>query len=420
LNKSEEREVSAPVLAARWRKAMGDIPGARNLEFKATAAGRDGQPIEIELAGKDYTMLTAASEDVKAFLRAYPSVFSIFDSHPSGKLEVQLKLKPEAQSLGITQADLARQVRYAFYGAEAQRIQREREDVRVMVRYPKEERASMANLENLRIRTPDGREIPFHEVAEATMGEGYSTIKRIHRRRTITVSADLDKEVGDLREINTSIREQLVPSLKKQYPDLLVNIEGEEREAKEGNDALLGAFGLALLTMYALMAIPFRSYIQPLIIMSVIPFGLVGAVMGHWILGHPISQLSIYGIIALAGIVVNDSLVLVDYINKCKKEGGDLHDIIRHAGGARFRPILLTTLTTFVGLTPILLETSLQAQFLIPMAISLSFGVLFASFITLLLVPCMYLMLEDIQIGTRKSIDWMLGREQSRNQLLDQ
>ena len=415
LNKSEERDLSAPKLAARWRKAMGEIPGAKTLEFKATAAGRDGKPIEIELAGKDYKQLTAASEDVKDFLRAFPSVFSIFDSHPSGKQEIQLQLKPEAQTLGITQGDLARQVRYAFYGAEAQRIQRDREDIRVMIRYPKEERATLANLENLLIRTPDGREIPFHEVANASLGEGYSTIKRLHRKRTITVSADLDKSVGDLKEINDEVTDNLVPQLKTKYPGILVNIEGEAREAQEGNQVLMSAFLLSMLVMYALMAIPFRSYIQPLIIMSVIPFGLVGAVMGHWILGHPLSQLSIYGIIALAGIVVNDSLVLVDYINKCKNEGGNLHDIIRHAGGARFRPILLTTLTTFVGLTPILLETSLQAQFLIPMAISLSFGVLFATFITLILVPSMYLILEDIQKGIRYIIDWMLYKDQSKN-----
>lgn len=415
LNKSEERDLSAPKLAARWRKAMGEIPGAKTLEFKATAAGRDGKPIEIELAGKDYKQLTAASEDVKDFLRAFPSVFSIFDSHPSGKQEIQLQLKPEAQTLGITQGDLARQVRYAFYGAEAQRIQRDREDIRVMIRYPKNERATLANLENLLIRTPDGREMPFHEVANASLGEGYSTIKRLHRKRTITVSADLDKSVGDLKEINDEVTDNLVPQLKTKYPGILVNIEGEAREAQEGNQVLMSAFLLSMLVMYALMAIPFRSYIQPLIIMSVIPFGLVGAVMGHWILGHPLSQLSIYGIIALAGIVVNDSLVLVDYINKCKNEGGNLHDIIRHAGGARFRPILLTTLTTFVGLTPILLETSLQAQFLIPMAISLSFGVLFATFITLILVPSMYLILEDIQKGIRYIIDWMLYKDQSKN-----
>ena len=415
LNKSEERELSAPILAKRWRKAMGEITGARTLDFKATAAGREGKPIEIELAGKNYDQLIEASEEVKAFLRNYPTVFSISDSHAPGKMEIQLKLKPDAQTLGITQADLARQVRYAFYGAEAQRIQRDREDVRVMIRYPKSERASMANLENLRIRTPDGRQIPFHEVAEGDFVEGFSTIKRTHRRRTIMVSADLDKDVGDLDEINDEVEEQLVPKLKSNYPGMLVTIEGEAKEVTEGNQALFGAFGLALLGMYVLMAIPFRSYVQPLIIMSVIPFGLVGAVMGHWLLGHPLSQLSIYGIIALAGIVVNDSLVLVDYINRCKNEGGNMHKIIRHAGGARFRPILLTTMTTFVGLTPILLETSLQAQFLIPMAISLSFGVLFATLITLLLVPCMYLILEDLHNAFQNSLDWLLDKDQKNS-----
>lgn len=397
LNKSEKRDLSAPKLAARWRKAIGEIPGARTLDFKATAAGRRGKPIEIEMAGKDYDELSSAAEEVKEFLRRYPSVFSIFDSHSAGKLEVQLSLKPTAQVLGITQSDLARQVRYAFHGAEAQRIQRDREDIRVMVRYPKSERATVGNLENLRIRTPDGREVPFHEVAEAQFGEGFSTIQRTNRRRTIVVSADLDKTTGDLEAINTDLANVLLPMLRKSHPNILTNIEGEALEAKEGNATLLNAFLLALLTMYALMAIPFRSYVQPLIVMSVIPFGLVGAVMGHWVFGEPLSQLSTYGIVALAGIVVNDSLVLVDYINRRRKEGMPLLDAVRVAGAARFRPILLTSLTTFAGLTPILLETSLQAQFLIPMAISLSFGVLFATLITLLLVPCTYLVLEDLR-----------------------
>lgn len=407
LNKSEKRALSAPKLAARWRAAIGEIPGMRTLEFKSTAAGRRGKPIEIELAGKEYGELSSAAGEVKEFLRRYPSVFSIFDSHSAGKLEVQLKLKPAAQSLGITQADLAKQVRYAFHGAEAQRIQRGREDIRVMIRYPKAERASVGNLENLRIRTKDGREVPFHEVAEAQFGEGFSTIKRTNRRRTILVSADLDKTVGDLEAINRALTQELLPRLARSHPGILTNIEGEALEAKEGNKTLRNAFLLALLTMYALMAIPFRSYVQPLIVMSVIPFGLVGAILGHWIFGEPLSQLSTYGIVALAGIVVNDSLVLVDYINRRRKEGLTIRDAVRVAGAARFRPILLTSLTTFAGLTPILLETSLQAQFLIPMAISLSFGVLFATLITLLLVPCIYLVLEDLRALPRRF--WNIG-----------
>ncbi len=410
LNKSEKRDLSAPRLAARWRKAIGDIPGVRTLDFKSTAAGRQGKPIEIEMAGKEYGQLTSAAEEVKEFLRRYPSVFSIFDSHSAGKLEVQLSLKPTAQTLGITQADLARQVRYAFHGAEAQRIQRDREDIRVMIRYPKAERTTVGNLENLRIRTPDGREVPFHEVAQAQFGEGFSTIQRTNRRRTILVSADLDKTTGDLEAINSALAGELLPELRRSHPDILTNIEGEAMEAKEGNATLMNAFLLALLTMYALMAIPFRSYVQPLIVMSVIPFGLVGAVMGHWVFGEPLSQLSTYGIVALAGIVVNDSLVLVDYINRRRKEGMTLIDAVRIAGAARFRPILLTSLTTFAGLTPILLETSLQAQFLIPMAISLSFGVLFATLITLLLVPCVYLVLEDL----RRISGRLLGRTSDR------
>ena len=397
LNKSEERALSAPALAARWRKAIGDIPMVQSLKFQATAAGRPGKPIEIELAGQDYGTLAAASSEIKQFLGGYPSVFSIFDSHASGKEEVQLALKPSAQSLGITQSDLARQVRHAFYGAEAQRIQRDREDIRVMVRYPKDERSSIHSLENLRIRTPDGREIPFHEVADADVGTGFSTIKRTNRKRTVLVSADLDKKSGDMDRINKAAKNDLIPKLQAKYPGITYTIKGDTKEASDSNKSLMTSFMLAMVTMYALMAIPFRSYLQPIIIMSVIPFGVIGAILGHWLFQEPLSQLSVFGIVALTGVVVNDSLVMVDYINRCRKEGGSMFDIIRHAGGARFRPILLTTLTTFVGLTPVLLEKSLQAQFLIPMAISLSFGVLFATFITLLLIPCLYLVLEDIK-----------------------
>ncbi len=397
LHKSEKRALAAPVLAAKWRKTIGEIPMMQTLKFQATAASRPGKPIEIELAGNDYDQLAEAAEEVKAFLEGYPSVFSIFDSHASGKQEIQLKLKPSAQTLGVTQADLASQVRTAFYGAEAQRIQRDQEDIRVMIRYPREERTSAANLENLRIRTPDGREIPFHEVAEAKIGKGFSIIQRTNRKRILLVSADLDLKSGDLKKINTAAKENLVPELQAKYPGIYFEIKGDMSEAFKDNMALLFSFLLAMVAMYGLMAIPFRSYIQPMIIMSVIPFGVVGAILGHFILGHSISQLSIFGIVALAGVVVNDSLVLVDYINKCRDEGENMIEIIRHAGGARFRPILLTTLTTFVGLMPVLMEKSLQAQFLIPMAISLSFGVLFATLITLFLIPCLYMVLEDIK-----------------------
>ncbi|MEM8549966.1 MAG: efflux RND transporter permease subunit, partial [Verrucomicrobiota bacterium] len=298
---------------------------------------------------------------------------------------------------------LGRQVRQAFFGEEAQRIQRGRDDIRVMIRYPEEERRSLGNLEQMRIRAPDGREVPFSEVAEAELGRGYAAINRVDRDRVVNIFADADKERIDLEAVKRDLEETIVPNLLDKYPSLRASFEGEAREVRESNATLLSSTVLVLFVVYALLAIPFKSYLQPFIVMVVIPYGLCGAVAGHIFLGMfreggmPISRLSMFGMLALAGVVVNDSLVLVDYINRQRARGVSLKDAVWEAGAARFRPIMLTSLTTFVGLSPILLEKSLQAQFLIPMAVSLSFGIVFATFITLLLVPALYMMLEDIK-----------------------
>jgi multidrug efflux pump subunit AcrB len=291
---------------------------------------------------------------------------------------------------------LGEQVRNAFFGREAQRIQRGRDDVRVMVRYPLEERRSVSNLESMYIRTPDGTEVPFSAVADTEMGRGFATIDRVNRNRTINVTADINKESTNINQITADLSE-FVPALLKDYPGVRYQLEGEQREQKESMRSLKTGILFVLFVIYSLLAIPFRSYIQPLIVMAVIPFSLVGAILGHMIMGMNLSVMSLIGMLALMGVVVNDSLVLVDYINRRRREGIDLQTAIRKAGVARFRPILLTSLTTFVGLTPLILEKSTQAQFLIPMAISLGFGILFATLVTLLLVPTSYLILEDLR-----------------------
>jgi len=308
-----------------------------------------------------------------------------------------LNIKPSAEVLGLSQQNLARQVRQAFYGEEAQRIQRGRDEVKVMVRYPEDRRRSLGDLEDMRIRAPDGSEVPFSEVAEAKLGRGYATITRVDRQRTISVTADVDQSQGNANEVNLALRNTVLPEILAGHPNVQYSFEGEQREQGETLGGLERGFVVALFLIYALLAIPLRSYVQPFLIMTAIPFGIVGAVLAHLVIGMDLSILSMFGIVALAGVVVNDSLVMVDYVNRQVAEQVPLGEAIRKAGSMRFRPILLTSLTTAAGLLPIIMEKSLQARFLIPMALSLAGGVLFATFITLLMIPCGYLVLEDIK-----------------------
>ena len=310
---------------------------------------------------------------------------------------MKLELKDTGRTLGLTLSDIARQVRQGFYGDEAQRIQRGRDDIRVMVRYPEDERKSLADVENMRIRLPDGTEIAFKTVAEVRYGRGYSTIKRVDRRRVVSVSADVDEDVANAKEINTQLRTEVLPKLMNEFPGLQYRFAGEQREMIESMSSLIPNFGIALMAIYALLAVQFRSYSQPAIVMSAIPFGIVGATLGHLLMGYDLSILSMFGIVALAGVVVNDSLIMIDLINRERTAGIELAQILRDCATRRFRPIMLTTLTTFCGLLPMIAERSLQARFLVPMAISLAFGVMFATCITLVLVPSLYMILEDFK-----------------------
>ncbi len=396
------KALSAPNLADRWRELIGPIIGAKELTFSSNAAGTVGEPINIQLSGKDLKQLSLASDEIKNILYNYEGLYDIKDSFSNGKNEVKLTLKPSAQSLGLTNESLGFQVRSAFYGIEVQRIQRGSDDIRVKVNYPKSERVGLQGLEKLMILLPSGERVPLTSVANYSIDEGFSTIKRIDQRRVIKITADANKSVANLELIRSEIKgsknsNSLIEEALQNYPGVKWSLEGEAREQSDIFQSLIKMTFLALFIIYALLAIPLKSYIQPIIIMSIIPFGLIGAIGGHFILSHPVSILSILGFVALTGVVVNDSLVMIDYINKARLSGESIKDAIEHSGVARFRPILLTSLTTFAGLMPILFETSLQAQFLIPMAISLSFGVLFATFITLILVPSFYFMIYDLQ-----------------------
>ena len=397
LSSSETRSISSEDIVNRWRELIGPIPDVVELSYTSSLFNV-GEAINMELASPDHEDLLEATAELKRTLANYNGVLDVADDFRPGKQEIRLTVTPEGEALGISMAGLSRQVRQAFYGEEAQRIQRGRDDVRVMVRYPETERRSLGDMENMRIRTPTGIEVPFSLAAMAEMDRGYSNIRRKDRMRVITVTADVNDTVANANDILGDLTTSYMPSLMARYPNLTYSLEGEQRNQQESIESLSFGFLVALLVIYGLLAIPFKSYIQPMIIMSVIPFGIVGAVMGHLIMGFAISLLSLFGIVALSGVVVNDSLVLVDFINRGRERSGpdaDLHEIIRNAGVARFRPVLLTSLTTFAGLTPILMEESLQAQFLIPMAISLGFGVLFATAITLILVPISYYILED-------------------------
>ena len=386
--------VTTSEIVREWRRRIGEIPGAKELTFRAEI-GRSGDPIDVQLTGADFARLTEVSAAIQARLAEYPGVYDVQDSFDQGKQEIQLRLKPQAELLGLTSGDLGRQVRAAFFGAEAQRIQRGRDDVRVMIRYPKEQRRNLSSLESMKIRTDEGVEVPFRQVADATLGTGYSTIRRVDRNRAVNVTADADKQQVDVNRVAADLR-VFLDDLLLDYPGVRYSFEGELREQKESVGSLLYGVLFVLFAIYALLAIPFKSYLQPLMVMLVIPYSVGGAIVGHMIMGMNLSFMSMLGVLALCGVVVNDSLVLVDFINRRRREGMPLHEAVLSAGGARFRPILLTSVTTFAGLTPLLLETSTQAQFLIPMAISLGFGILFGTFLSLLLVPAGYLILEDV------------------------
>jgi len=390
--------ISARGLAALWRKKVGTIPDVEALTFQSELFSL-GKAIEINLYHEDHRVLIAAAERLKDALRGYSGVYDIADSFIPGKEEVRIRLKPKARDLGLSMSDVAYQVRHAFYGAEALRFQRDRDEVKVMVRYPVSERRSLGRLEEMWIRTPSGHEVPLREVAELEMAQEYLSIERVDRRRVITVSADVDEAVANADRIRKDLQRGVLPLLEDEFPGLSYSIEGAGKEQKESMADVEKGFILALFLIYALLAVPFRSFSQPLIVMTAIPFGIVGAFLGHLIMGLDLSMLSFFGIVGLSGVVVNDSLILINAINRLRTQGVPLQEAVLRGGTLRFRAVILTTLTTFAGLTPLILERSLQARFLIPMAVSLGFGVLFATFITLILIPCGYMIFEDVRRG---------------------
>jgi multidrug efflux pump subunit AcrB len=397
LVKENDDVIAGPEVLRRWREQTGDIPGAKTLGFEGATGPGGGAAISIQLIGSNIQQVARASRELERRIRQYEGVYDLRNTYERGTPEIKLNIKPEAEALGLTLSDLARQVRAGFYGEEVQRIQRGQDEVKVMVRYPQQERNSVGYLDNVRIRTSDGGRVPFHAVAEMELTESPTTIRRFDRERAVQVSAQVDKENFEPGEITRDILERELPEVLAQFPGVRHRLSGEAQSQQEVQHDLIKGAAFALFLIYALMAIPLKSYGQPLIIMSVIPFGTIGALLGHLLLGIEVSMLSFFGIIALSGVVVNDSLILVDFVNRERALGVPLQQAVTDAARKRFRAILLTSLTTFFGLIPIVLETSLQAKLVIPMATSLAFGILFATVITLFLIPSLYTVIDDLR-----------------------
>jgi len=403
LSPGEEREVPTLEIAGRWREAIGTIPDATELTFDS-AGFSVGSEIDIQLEGHDLGELSAVAQLIKQRLVEYPGVLDVADSFRAGKQELQLDILPAGETLGLTLGDLARQMRQAFFGEEVQRIQRGRDDVRVMLRYTEAERSSLGTLQNMRIRARDGSQVPFVSIADAQLGTGFSAIKRTDGRRVVNVTGDVDRTIITANEVLARFGDGPIQEIMRDYPRVAYSLEGSQREQSESAASLVPLFILALFVIYSLLAIPLKSYAQPLIIMSVIPFAFVGAVWGHLLMKgagllNSMAIMSVMGFIAASGVVVNSSLVLVHGINARLQEGLSVRDAVIEAAVTRARPIMLTSLTTFAGLSPLLLNQSVQAAVLIPMATSVAFGVIFSSLVTLLVVPSGYRILRDLQVA---------------------
>ncbi len=404
LTKEESRSITTREIGNRWREEVGHIHGAEVFSISSADGPEFGPSIAFDLMHSNADDLREAAADLEEAMRHYTGVYDIRNGAADTADEFHLDILPEAESLGLTRFDLGSQVRHAFYGAEAQRVQRGIDEIKVMVRYPREDRENVNSLNNMFIRTPAGDEVPFDTVARLEVKQGLLKATRINYQRAAEVTAEANKQLVEPDKVIRDIEMNVLPDLMNKYPGLSYGISGAaDEEAKMAVSMIIG-FALSLFGIYALLAIPTRSYLQPLIIMGVIPFGMIGAIFGHWITGYPLSMMSLMGVIALSGVVVNDSLILVDFVNKSLAAGTERYTAIVEAGMRRFRAILLTSLTTFFGLVPMLLEDSLQAEQMIPMAISLAFGIVFATVITLLLIPSLYMILDDLK-------QWMARRD---------
>lgn len=398
LTDPEVRTVSTAAFTSKWRANMGPVAGVDSVNFQADRGGPGGgqKGLTIQLSHRDVGTLDVAGERVAAALQKFANIKDVDDGVQLGKMQFDFTVKPDAQALGLDARTIAQQIRHSFYGAEALRQLRGRNEVKTMVRLPESQRGSEFDIENLVLLTPQGGEIPILDAVDIERGRAFTVIERNNGRRVIEVTAETKRD-GDVGPIMNDLEATVMPALMQEFPGLSWKFEGRQADMAESMQTLVIGLLMALFCIFALLAIPFNNYYQPLVIMCCIPFGIVGAVIGHVIMGYNLSLMSLFGVVALSGVVVNDSLVLIDFANRRQRDAGATPAVaVQQAGIARFRAILLTTLTTFGGLAPMILETSRQARFMIPMAISLGFGILFATIIVLVLVPCFYLILEDL------------------------
>ncbi len=410
---AEEREVHSKDLMIEWEKAVGKIVGVKSLTFSGISAGPPGDPIEIWLQGRNLDDILSGSKELIDRLNKFEGVYQVRSDFTPGKNEMRFTLKPEARTLGITVYDLAKQLNSGYFGEEALRLQRGREDIRVKIRYTAEERHKVSDLENVRVRTRNGHEVPLLSVANVSFSPGFSTIVRTNGMRRVAVSAGLDTNKANADEIFSELSGEFFPQLMKKYSGLSISLQGEKKKMRESFDSLMIGFPLALLGIFIIIATVFRSYIQPFVILVTVPFGIIGGILGHLLLGYNLSMLSIFGLVALSGVVVNDAIVLTERINQNLAEGIRFFDAILHGGARRFRAIFLTTISTVGGLSPLIMEQNMQAKFLIPMALSLAAGVAFATILTLVLLPSLLAILNDFRllVFRRKNGYWPL-REQ--------
>jgi multidrug efflux pump subunit AcrB len=391
----EKRGLHSEEIMVQWETAVGPIPGIESMTFETESHGPPGAPIEIWVQGQDMQMIRGAADSLMDGLREFDGVYQVRSDFTSGKNEMRLRLKPHARGLGLTVEDLAQQVKSGFYGNEALRIQRGQDDIRVMVRYTQEERSRLADLRQVRVRTPSGYQVPLFSVADVTYAPGYATITRTDGMRRVVVSAEVDTHTANTSEIINAMSEGFLGQLKHDYPDLKWSIRGDRKNSQETFGSLYIGFPLAVLGIFIIVATIFRSYIQPMIILFTVPFGIIGGICGHLVLGYDLTMISIFGMVALTGVVVNDAIVLIDRINRNLAHGMSFADAVVSGGARRFRAVILTTISTVGGLTPFMLETDLQAKMLIPMAISIAAGVIFATALTLLLIPSLLMILND-------------------------
>ena len=413
----ELRVMDTFALADLWRKAIPNLPGVKSFSINDNlfGGGRDDGDIAFRFEGKNDDQLLAAAQELKVKLNSLRGVGDVNDSRQTSAKEIQFTLKPLAYSVGLTLADIASQVSYSFYGLEAQRILRDTEEIKVMVRYPLEQRSSVGHVNEVMIVAPNGAELPLSELADIALSDGVTRIRRENGRRTINVWASVDAEQIEPFEITADIRDNYIPELLRKYPSVNSEVSGRIQEEIEGADKQFRDFMISLMVIFSLLAIPLKSYSQAFMIMAVIPFGVIGAVLGHLMLGLDLNLFSVFGLLAAAGVVVNDSLVMVDYVNNGRKSGKRVIDAVIYAGTKRFRAIMLTSITTFIGLVPIVFfETSTQALIVIPMAVSLAFGVLFATLVTLIFIPSLYMIIEDIKrlLTRNKKINNSVADEQ--------